>query len=61
MHELAPLGALGELQGAGALSQLAGVAAVGSRGPGDQQQQEEKKTLWPQPQGFSLRVQLALV
>jgi hypothetical protein len=58
MHQLAPLGALGELQGAGARRQLAGVAAVGSRGPGDKQQQE-KKTLWPAPQGFALRMQLA--
>jgi hypothetical protein len=60
VQELAPLGALGELQGAGALDQLIGVGTVGGRGgkPREKQQQE-KKTLWPEPQGFALRVQLA--
>jgi hypothetical protein len=61
VQELAPLGALGELQRAGALDQLIGVAAVGGRaGKSREQQQQEKKTLWPEPQGFALRVQLAV-
>jgi hypothetical protein len=61
VQELAPLGALGELEGAGALDQLVGVAAVGSRGgKAREKQQQEKKTLWPEPQGFALRVQLAV-
>jgi len=61
VQQLAPFGALGELQGAGALDQLVGVAAVGGRGDKPRKkQQQEKKTLWPAPQGFALRVQLAV-
>jgi hypothetical protein len=59
VQELAPLGALGELQGAGALNQLVGVAR-GRGGKPREKQQQEKKTLWPAPQGFALRVQLAV-
>jgi hypothetical protein len=60
VQELAPLGALGELQGARALDQLVGVAAIGGRGGEPRKsEQQEKKTLWPAPQGFALRVQLA--
>jgi hypothetical protein len=37
--ELAPFGALGELQRPGALDQLVGVAAIGGRGACKKQQQ----------------------
>jgi len=61
VQELAPFGPLGELQAAGALDQLVGVGAVGGRGGNPREkQQQEKKTLWPAPQGFALRVQLAV-
>jgi hypothetical protein len=59
MHQLAPLGALGEPQAARALDQLVRVAAIGGRRAADQEQ-KEKKTLWPAPQGFALRLQLWL-
>jgi hypothetical protein len=58
VQQLAPLGALGELQRAGALDQRVGIAAVGGGGAREEQQQE-KKALWQTPQGSCLRVQLA--
>lgn len=61
MQELAPLGALGQLQGAGALDPLISVGAPGGcSGKPREKQQEEKKTLWQAPQGFALRVQRAV-
>jgi hypothetical protein len=56
MHELAPLGALGEPQGAGALDQLLGVVR-GAR-PRRENGEQEKKTPWPAPRGFALRLQV---
>jgi len=39
VQQLAPFGALGELQRAGALDQLVGVAALRGRGASEKQQQ----------------------